>query len=81
MNYTTRKVYLLTRKDCTDWDEATGFVVIALDARTARKLASAQAGDEGAETWLDARLTKVSKLGTAFDNSRDRVALRSFRAG
>lgn len=81
MNYVTRKVYLLTRKDWPDYDEAEGFVVIALDARAARRLASVQAGYEGGDTWLDAALTKVSKLGMANDNSRDRVALRSFKAG
>lgn len=81
MNYTTRNVYLLTRKDEIDWDEAEGFVVVAISARHARRLASLRAGGEGGDTWLDAALTKVSKLGTANDNSRDRIALRAFHSG
>lgn len=39
------------------YDKACSFVVRASSGSHARQLASEQAGDEGAETWLDASKT------------------------
>lgn len=47
------------------YDEVIGFVVVADDPEVARDLASGQAGDEGAATWLAPKLSSCALIGEA----------------
>ena len=60
------------------WDCAYGFVVRAKDEAHARKLASEQAGDEGADAWLLPSRSTCEELTT---RGEQEVILRSFVAG
>lgn len=47
----------------TPWyDKAFGFVVSAKDETSARKVASENAGDEGAGAWLDKKASSCKEL-------------------
>jgi len=55
--------YLLKQKpDEPGWDEADGFVVQCDRAKEARQIASENAGDEGAEVWLDPKRSTCEKI-------------------
>jgi hypothetical protein len=74
----TLRPYLLKRVDeHVDYDEAAGFVVLAHDADEARSLASEQAWDEGADTWLNGDRTTCEVLEPT---GGARVVLRDQRA-
>lgn len=73
------KYYKLTRPVLhVRYDEASAFVVLANTPREARQLASERAGDEGAKTWLDPKLSKCARLP---NRPRPMVILRDFNAG
>ena len=80
------KLWLLGRKTYAGYDEAQGFVVRAKDARSARKLAQAQGGDEVRDWgpkgeipfWTNPRLTTCQELKP---EGPERVILRDFNAG
>lgn len=60
------------------YDIAQGFVVRAGSPKEARKLASAEAGDEGADVWLSAERSSCKVLK---QDGRQGVILRDFLAG
>ncbi len=64
--------------DVWTWDCAYGFVVRAKDEEEARSLASKMCGDEGRETWLDAKMTSCQRLEA---RGQAEVVLRDFVAG
>lgn len=72
------KLWELWRKEGADFDEAGGFVVRARTETAARKLASEQAGDEGAGARLDAQRASCEPLLAKGDAE---VILRDFHAG
>ncbi len=73
------KLWLLKRHaNVPVYDVADGFVVRATTAEEARRLATDQAGDEGASTWTDDRDSSCAEL-TADGPSK--VVLRDFSAG
>ena len=72
------KIYQVTRTDEADYDEAAGFVIVAPDRETARTLASREAGDEGADIWLDPHLALVHQVGLAAATEREGVLLRDY---
>ena len=73
------RLYALDRSTTTSgYDEAFGFVVRAISAREARRLASEQAGDEGADAWLD---SKKSTCEILRDRGKVGVIIRDFNAG
>lgn len=74
-------IYLLSREyGAPVNDAAHGFVVRAKDAASAREIASAQAGDEGKEVWLDSKKVKIKAVGIATSSDRPGVILRDFNA-
>lgn len=44
------------------FDVVSGFVIRAASAKAARRLASAEAGDEGKDLWLDPKRSRVAEL-------------------
>lgn len=72
-------VYILKR-DPTGYDEAIGFTVCAFSEGKARMLAAAEAGDEGADTWLLDSECKEIGVSNSWA-SKEEVLLRSFKAG
>ena len=75
-----KNLYLLTRRDSNiTYDAADGFVVRARSLQVARRLASKQAGDEGASYWLSP-LVEWALIGSS-QSDREEVILRDFHAG
>lgn len=70
--------HLYRTKGIIGWDEADSFVVRASNEGKARMLAAAEAGDEKADTWLSAKLSKCEPLPAA---GTAEVVIRSFNAG
>lgn len=62
------------------YDSNDSFVVRAHDAINARLMASKQAGDEGADTWINSDKSSCVSIGTAYVDSAD-VIIQSFNAG
>lgn len=60
------------------WDEVDGFVVCASGERAARRLASEEAGDEGAGVWLDSTKSSCEQLSPEPEAA---IILRSCNAG
>jgi len=56
------KLWILNRAEEAGYDEARGFVVRASSAVNARRLASAQAGDEEPATWTDPKRSTCREL-------------------
>lgn len=73
-------IYLLKIREgvFTNYDSARGFVVRAPNSRTARKLASEWAGDEGAHTWLSPKCSTCQKI---LNSNLPKIILRDFHAG
>lgn len=74
------RLYLLKPIDeSTHWmpwfDKAFGFVVRAASETDARAMAAADAGDEGAATWLDATFTQCVELA---DDGKPGVIIQEF---
>jgi hypothetical protein len=57
------------------WDCAWGFVVRAKDEQDARRKAADDAGDEGCDAWLDAKLTSCMNLT---NNGESGIIIRDF---
>jgi len=70
------KIYLLKRIFSVGYDEYDGKVVIASNAKAARKMANLKFGEEG-PIWADANLVLCKEI--IFDGPM--VVLESFRAG
>jgi len=60
------------------WDCSNGFVVRASTEQEARSLAVTEAGDEGADAWLDAKLTSCVVVNA---KGPSEIVLRDFMAG
>ena len=78
----TLGIYLITRKEETSYDEAAGFVVVAIDEESARVMIAdkEQYGDEGDGPWLDSRRSTALMLGRSLPGDPPRIFLRDFRA-
>lgn len=74
-------IYHLARKGVTRYDEASAFVVIAASQDEARRMASDDAGDEGAYTWVDPADSSCEVIGTALPDAVPGPVVRSFHAG
>ena len=72
------KLWLLEAIEGVDYDCAAGFVVRAETHIEARKLASEDAGEEGATYWLDAARSTCRRLK---EDGRPGTILQDFRAG
>lgn len=77
-----RRIYLITRKGETPYDEHSGFVVIANGPSEARELTSAYCGETSRETWmLTPDKGEIVGLGEAKPGFKSKVLLASFVAG
>ena len=84
-------IYHLARLGVTRYDEASAFVVIAASPDEARRIAinmdvlfmmaSDDAGDEGAYTWVDPADSSCEVIGTALPDAVPGSIIRSFHAG
>lgn len=74
-------IYHLARKGVTYYDEASAFVIIAASPDEARRMASDDAGDEGAYTWVDPADSSCESIGTATVGAVPGPVVRSFHAG
>jgi hypothetical protein len=72
------KLWLIEQSAQVDWDEAVGFVIRAESEVEARKMASKEAGDEGAVTWLDIAHSNCVELNSKGEGA---IILRAFKAG
>lgn len=72
------KLWILGRKDDVDWDENRGFIIRAETAQEARRTASLNASDEGAETWIQPQKSTCKELR---EGGRRGIILRDFNAG
>ena len=77
------KLYLLTRKSGSriGYDECAGFVIRAVSPKSARRIASQNAGDENrvvSKPWLDPEKTDCKVLNSDGEGG---VVLCDFRAG
>ena len=70
------KLYLLTRLDQIDWDEYTGFVIIAETPKEAKNIAIEAEDEEMTHDW---KCTLISR--TVEPNVKSGVILSSFSAG
>lgn len=70
------QIYLLT-SEVGYYDCAHGFVVVAKSYKQARELASKDAGDEGAKTWLDPKTSTCTLLTPTTPG----IILKDFNAG
>jgi hypothetical protein len=61
--------------------QACGFVIAADHPNTARQFASTQAGDEGADAWLDPTRSSVTVIGEATLGAEQGIVLCDFWAG
>jgi len=75
------KIFHLRRKGVTRYDEVSDFVVIAASQDEARRMASDDAGDEGAYTWVDPADSSCEVIGTALPDAVPGPVVRSFHAG
>lgn len=71
-------LWLLRRKDQVEWDEVAAIVIATCSAPRARKLAAAECGSEGSDTWTNPQLTSCCRLPT---NTREGVVLVDYRNG
>lgn len=71
-------IYLIKRIGNTDYDQYSGFVVVATNSIKARELAKASGFDEA--LWLDPLQATCRKIGTSGNCARG-VVLESFHAG
>jgi hypothetical protein len=62
-------------------DQAQAFVVVADSETRARRLASREAGDEGAEFWLRPSTSRCDVIGRAARGQNDGVVVRDFLHG
>lgn len=74
-------IYHLARKGVTYYDEVSAFVVIAASSDEARRMASDDAGDEGAYTWVDPADSSCEVIGTTLADAVPGPVARSFHAG
>lgn len=74
-------IYHLARLGVTHYDEVSAFVIIAASQDEARRMASDDAGDEGAYTWVDPADSSCEVLGTALPEAVPGPVVRSFHAG
>lgn len=74
-------IYHLARLGVTHYDEVSDFVVIAASQDEARRMASDDAGDEGAYTWVDPADSSCVAIGTALPDAVPGPVVRSFHAG
>lgn len=74
------KIFHLRRKGVTYYDEVSDFVVIAASEDEARRMASDDAGDEGAHTWVDPDTSSCVAIGTALPDAVPGPVVRSFQA-
>jgi len=80
----TLGIYAITRNDPhPGYDEAFGFVVVAIDEESARTLIAdrEEYGDEGEGVWLDSRRSTAVMVGRSLPGDAPRIVLRDFRAG
>ena len=70
------KIFLLTRKEETDWDEYAGKVVVAKNEENARKIANTSTADEGL-IWEDPEKVTCNIVDTEFEH----IVLEDFKAG
>lgn len=75
------KIYHLARLGVTHYDEVSAFVIIAASPDEASRMASDDAGDEGAYTWVDPAVTSCEVIGTALPDAVPGPVVRSFHAG
>lgn len=72
-------LFRLERKSASPvYDVAEGFVVRAKTISEARQLASLRHGDEGSETWLQARHSICNEINP---DGPSQIILRDFNAG
>lgn len=76
-----RHVYHLSRKGVVHYDEVSDFVVVAASQDEARRMASDDAGDEGAYTWVYPDTSSCVAIGTALPDAVPGPVVRSFHAG
>lgn len=76
-------IWLLQRKgDDLGFDENDGFVIAARSPSGARRLAAAEARDEGPTTWYRPEYSTCTRIGTTnYKIQIEQVILRSFNAG
>lgn len=74
-----KKLYILEAKRAWEpwYDKASGFIVRAKDAKSARRIAGLEAGDEGYEVWLNPKKTSCKVLTVV---GKQKVILRDFNA-
>ena len=80
----TLGIYVITRNDPRPgYDEASGFVIAAIDEESARTMIADREvfGDEGDGPWLDSRRSTAVMAGRSLPGDPPRVLLRDFRAG
>lgn len=75
------KIWKLTRKDRVDYDQVTGFVIVAATAARARDLACMNAGTEGPAPWASAATVACESVGTAGPRTREGIVLSAYRNG
>lgn len=74
-----KRLYILESiKGWGMYDSAHAFIIRATDAKSARRMASMEAGDEGHNVWLNPKKTSC-KILTA--SGKTKVILRDFNAG
>lgn len=71
------KLYVLNYPKAS-YDENGGFVIRASSSLSARKIASQNHSDEGAEVWLDKTKTTCSQI---LEEGELEIILTDFRAG
>lgn len=74
------RLWHLKRFGKTGYDEVNSFIVCATDAHDARRIASAQCGDEGADTWIDYRTSSCECISTS-TTAKPGVVTRDFNSG
>lgn len=77
---TPLKLFIIEEKNEAGfgYDSYDSHVIIANNEDEVRKLASIRHGDEGANAWLDLKLTEVSEIKISGES---RIILSSFNAG
>lgn len=75
-------LWLIERTDNTDVDENIGHVIAAHQAIDARRIAAANACDEGGSPWWDERRSEIALIGEAVSKiKREGIVLTNFHAG
>ena len=73
-------IYKLSRFARTLYDEVDSFVILAESVDMARRIAADDAGDEGAYTWVDDKVSACELIGEGSVRF-SLIVCRSFKAG